>query len=107
VIRCAPARSFAVACSAAVFAVSVAGWGDRGDELGSRTDPVPTTVLAAAPSTTAAAPTLIVTQPPATTTPAVDLDQQLQSVDAELAELGAALQDFDQMTATTEGDPSR
>ena len=78
--RCAHVRSFAAtSCLAVVLAASVAGCGGRGAEAGSNT-----------PSTTAA----------------TDIDEQLSSIDADLHELDAALDDFDQITATTEGDPS-
>jgi hypothetical protein len=121
VIRCPHAlRSYAgAACLAATLAVSVAACGgDGGDELDSRTDPVPTTTTGAGPTTSV----LMVSEPPTTTTPAAtapdpggdigteigtEIDEELASIDADLSELDAALNDFDQMTATTEGDPSK
>jgi hypothetical protein len=108
VLRCSPARSFAVAsCSVVVLAASVAGCGGRGADDADRLTGVVTTVDP--PGTTAPATTVAVSAPPVTTVAPVDaeLDTALSSIDAELRELDAALKDFDQITATTEGDPSQ
>ena len=51
---------------------------------------------------------LVVTAVPSTPPPAAPaVGPDLTVVDQQLAELDKALDDFDQMTATTEGDPSR
>jgi hypothetical protein len=65
------------------------------------------------PSTSAvAAATTSPVQTPATTTgagttAAPSVDRDLQTLDSQLAGVQAAIDDYDQMTATTEGDPSR
>jgi hypothetical protein len=115
VTRCAPARSFAAACLVVTLAVSVAacgadGGGEDGDVLGTRNVPVTTSTVAEDTATT-----YVVSEPPSPspTAPAAAADlgnamaDELSSIDSQLAELDAALEEFDQMTATTEGDPSK
>jgi hypothetical protein len=81
--------------AAIVLAVSVAGCGGNDSRAGNVVLETQTTVPAASPSDAVHS----------ATSPSVDAE--LTTLDAKLAESQTALDEFDQMTATTEGDPSR
>jgi hypothetical protein len=89
--------------AAIVLAVSVAGCGGNDSRAGNVVLETQTTVPAASPTAaTATSPSDAVHS---ATSPSVDAE--LTTLDAKLAESQTALDEFDQMTATTEGDPSR
>jgi hypothetical protein len=121
----ATVRSFAALALLAGLAVSVAACGGGGDDSGVRSQPASTVAANATtspserdrPGESTSEPVLVVTAPSTTSaTPpptgesadtSESLAGDLAAIDADLAGIDAALHDYDQITATTEGDPSR